>query len=197
MNPKPLNPKQRRFCQEYAISLNGAQAAVNAGYAPTHAKVTASRMLTYANVRECVDQLIAECRKRLDISLDGLTELFVEDRKLAHTNRQAGAAVSATEKIAKIHGYLKEHVQVDVRVTAAQMSDAELPARLAEMDREWVCLSGREGIEERIAHDKELLVRFDRGEFDSILPPQFARAPKSPPLVALSASEFRTVSPEK
>ena len=39
MNPKQLNPKQERFCQEYAVDLNGAQAAIRAGYAPTHAKV--------------------------------------------------------------------------------------------------------------------------------------------------------------
>ena len=54
-----MNPKQERFCQEYAVDLNGAQAAIRAGYAPTHAKVTASRMLTYANVRERIDRAIA------------------------------------------------------------------------------------------------------------------------------------------
>ena len=197
MDSKPLNPKQQKFCQEYVIDSNGARAATSAGYAPGSAKVTASRMLTYVNVRERIDQIQAEYRETMEISVDSLTSLFIDDRKLAHDNKQAGAAVSASEKIAKLHGYMKEHIKVDVRVTVGDMSDAEIDAGRDKIDCEHVCLSGREGIEERIAHDKELLVRFDSGEFDEILPPQFARAPKSPPLVVLGASEFQTVSPEK
>ena len=192
MSPKQLNPKQQRFCEEYAVDLNGAQAAIRAGYAPTHAKVTASRMLTYANVRERVDQLIIEYRERLDISLDGLTEFFVEDRQLAHKLGQAGAAVSATEKIAKIHGYMKERISVDVNVSVSQMSDTELDAEQERFDRECVIELGREGIEERIAAWKHLLVRFDNGEFADILLPAVARVPKAPPVLVLPVSEFQS-----
>jgi phage terminase small subunit len=40
-----LTPKEARFVAEYPIDLNGAAAAVRAGYAPKSAKVTASRLL--------------------------------------------------------------------------------------------------------------------------------------------------------
>ena len=77
------------------------------------------------------------------------------------------------------------------------MSDAELDAERDRMDRGWLSLSGRKGVEEKIAYYETLLVRFDSGEFDEILPPQFARVPKSPPLVALSASEFEIAPSER
>ena len=79
-----MNPKRQRFCEEYAIDLNGAQAATRAGYAPGSAKVTASRLLTDANVRARVDQLIVEYRERVEVSVDSITELLREDRQLAH-----------------------------------------------------------------------------------------------------------------
>ena len=187
-----MNPKRQRFCEEYAVDLNGAAAACRAGYAPGSAKVTASRLLTNDNVRKRVDELIVEYRERVEVSVDSITELFREDRRLAHKIGQAGAAVSATEKLAKLHGLLTERLKVDVRVTTGQMSDAEIAAGRDEIDCELIKLSGREGIKERIAHDEKLLVRFDRGEFDDVLPPQFARVPKSPPLVVLGASEFQS-----
>lgn len=40
-----LTQKEQRFVAEYPIDLNGAAAAVRAGYAPKSAKVTASRLL--------------------------------------------------------------------------------------------------------------------------------------------------------
>ncbi len=192
-----MNPKRQRFCEEYAVDLNGAQAAIRAGYAPGSAKVTASRLLTDANVRECVDQLIVKRQERLEVDIDSLTTLFRDDRQLAHDNKQAGAAVSATEKIAKLHGLMSERLKVDVNVNFSDMSDAELDAERDRQELEGVSLSGREGIVEQIAHYKNLLVRFDNGEFDDILPPALARVPKSPPLVVLPASEFQNTSSEQ
>ena len=45
-----IRSKQSRFVREYAVDCNGAAAAVRAGYSPRSAKVTASRLLTKANV---------------------------------------------------------------------------------------------------------------------------------------------------
>lgn len=46
-----LTPRQQRFVDEYAVKRNGAAAARAAGYAYSSAKVTASRLLTKANVK--------------------------------------------------------------------------------------------------------------------------------------------------
>jgi phage terminase small subunit len=45
-----LNDKQRRFCREYLVDLNGTQAAIRAGYSPKSAATTASDMLKYPHV---------------------------------------------------------------------------------------------------------------------------------------------------
>ncbi len=191
-----MNPKRQRFCEEYAVDLNGAAAATRAGYAPGSAKVTASRLLTDANVRERVDQLIAEGRERLNIDLDSLTEMFVEDRKLARESKQLGAAVSATEKIAKIHGYLKERIAVDVNITTGQMSGAELAAELDEIERESVRREGRPWVEAKIAKFKCYLVEIDSGEFDDRAPQQVAGTPGNPlPATFLTGPTSRNVLP--
>lgn len=55
-----MNARRKRFAQEYAKTGNGAQAAVKAGFSPKAAKVTASRLLTDANVRAEIARLSAK-----------------------------------------------------------------------------------------------------------------------------------------
>ena len=45
MADRGLTPKQRRFIQEYAVDLNGTQAAIRAGYSPKTARSIASETL--------------------------------------------------------------------------------------------------------------------------------------------------------
>lgn len=47
-----LRPRQHRFVAEYMLDLNATQAALRAGYSPRSARVTASRMLTKANIQD-------------------------------------------------------------------------------------------------------------------------------------------------
>ena len=55
---KPLTERERRFVDAYIgeAAGNGARAAILAGYARGSAKVTASRLLTRANVRVSLEQ---------------------------------------------------------------------------------------------------------------------------------------------
>lgn len=50
-----MTPKQRKFCDEYLISLNGADAAIKAGYSPKTAKTIASENLTKPNIRAYIE----------------------------------------------------------------------------------------------------------------------------------------------
>lgn len=52
-----LNAKQEMFCKEYLIDLNATQAAIRAGYSERSATVTASRLLTNANILARVKEL--------------------------------------------------------------------------------------------------------------------------------------------
>jgi len=62
-NKHGVTDQQQRFVDEYIVNpSNATQAAVKAGYSPNSAKVTASRLLTYANVQRYAN----ERRKALD-----------------------------------------------------------------------------------------------------------------------------------
>jgi phage terminase small subunit len=73
--------KQELFARAYvANGLNGAQAAIAAGFAKKSARVTASRLLTNANVKALIAELTSARAKKLDISADWV---LGELRKLA------------------------------------------------------------------------------------------------------------------
>ena len=101
-----LNAKQERFCEEYAVDSNGAQACIRAGYSPKAAKEQASRLLTKANVWDRIAELQAQHRARLDVTGESLTAELEEARALAIKKGHASAAVQATMGIAKLHGFL-------------------------------------------------------------------------------------------
>ena len=55
-----LTAKQEMFCQEYLVDLNGAAAAVRAGYSEKTAKEISSENLTKPNIAERIAALKAE-----------------------------------------------------------------------------------------------------------------------------------------
>jgi len=62
---KKMTAKQQRFCDEYLIDLNATQAAIRAGYSEKTAKEQGSRMLTNVNVKEYIEERMAEKEKNL------------------------------------------------------------------------------------------------------------------------------------
>jgi phage terminase small subunit len=69
-----LTPKQRRFVEEYIIDLNGAQAAIRAGYAPNSARQEAHRLLTNAYIEAAISELIRARSERTRITADRVVE---------------------------------------------------------------------------------------------------------------------------
>ena len=65
-----MTPKQRRFCDEYLIDLNGAQAAIRAGYSNATARAKACTILARADVKEYIAARMAEKEKELIASQD-------------------------------------------------------------------------------------------------------------------------------
>ena len=57
--PPGLTNKQYQFCLEYVVDLNGAQAAIRAGYSPKSASVIAAQNLAKAKVESYVAKLLA------------------------------------------------------------------------------------------------------------------------------------------
>ena len=52
-----MTPKQEKFCVEYLVDLNGAQAAIRAGYATTRADATAYNLLRNIEIKKRIDEL--------------------------------------------------------------------------------------------------------------------------------------------
>ena len=110
-----LTPKQERFAQLY-IELSNASEAYRRSYNAARMKaetihVKASQLLGQGKIAVRVAELQSEHRARHSITIDSLTEDLENDRQLAHTEGQAGAAVSATLGKAKLHGLLKDKVE--------------------------------------------------------------------------------------
>lgn len=67
---KKLTPKQTLFVKEYLIDLNATQAAIRAGYSEKAARVTASRMLTKANIMQSVMDGMKRTTAKADITAE-------------------------------------------------------------------------------------------------------------------------------
>ncbi len=125
-----LSAKQKRFCQEYIIDLNGAQAAIRAGYSKKTAKEQATRLLTKVHVQQCIGKLQGKLSERLEITADKvLTELakigfsniqdFVEKNNstvdLSQIENEKAAAVAGVKVTTTTSGTGKNR-QVEKRV---------------------------------------------------------------------------------
>lgn len=73
-----LNEKQKRFCEEYLVDMNGTQAAIRAGYSKKTAQEQSSRLLSNAIVQEYVAKLRQEQQERTKIDADWVLKQAVE-----------------------------------------------------------------------------------------------------------------------
>jgi hypothetical protein len=69
-------------------------------------------MLANDKIKARVENLKAAHRERHEITVDRITEMLEEDRKLAQQEGQAGAAVSASMAIAKLHGLILDRKEL-------------------------------------------------------------------------------------
>lgn len=78
-----ITPRQEMFCQEYAISHNGADAARKAGYSEKAAREQASLLLTKTNIRARIAEIEGGYLKRLNITKEAVLS---EIRKIAFSD---------------------------------------------------------------------------------------------------------------
>jgi phage terminase small subunit len=65
-----LDPKRRRFVEEFRISMNATQAAIKAGYSAKTAAVQGSQLLTKLKVQEALAEVQAEDSARCQVEVD-------------------------------------------------------------------------------------------------------------------------------
>ena len=134
-----ITSKQERFCQEYIIDYNGAQAAIRAGYAENSARKTASRMLTNADILARVLQ--REQTARLALTQDYVLQQLVDTYRCCREpepvmvyDADAGGmvesgkyqfdskgALRALELIGKHLGMYQDKLKLDAKLDTGQL----------------------------------------------------------------------------
>ena len=74
----PKEERQNRFVQEYIIDLNGAQAAIRAGYSPKTAREQASRLLSNVNIQEKIADARNARNERLKVDQDYVLNRLIQ-----------------------------------------------------------------------------------------------------------------------
>ena len=97
--------KQARFVREYAVDCNGAAAAVRAGYSPRSAKVTASRLLTKANVQRALRQIQQVDAERLALSREAVIDQLQDAIEFARVKQDPMAMIVGLRELGRMMGY--------------------------------------------------------------------------------------------
>ena len=105
------NHKHERYAQELARGLNQTAAYKAAGYIGD--ETAASRLSRNDKVQARVAELLERSAIKVEFTLADAARQLDEDRALAHSVGQAGAAVSASLGKAKLFGHVIEKAQVD------------------------------------------------------------------------------------
>ncbi len=79
MKKGKLIARQRRFCSEYPIDLNGTQAAIRAGYSPNGAEVAGHRLLRNVKVAAQIAKALQERVERTEVTADWVITKLVEN----------------------------------------------------------------------------------------------------------------------
>ncbi len=114
-----ITPKQERFCQEYVIDLNAAQAAIRAGYSKKAAKEQGSRLLANDGVAKEVARLQRSASEMAGVrAVDVLLEL----KRIA---------------FADLRSYLSYDANGSVSFTPSAELTPELTAAIAEVKQRY------------------------------------------------------------
>jgi len=100
-----LTTRQEAFAQHFVITGSGAEAARRAGYAPVCARVTASRLLTKANVQA---EIAAERRaheRTIGTSREQVAAELMDVVDLARERGDVRGMIAALREVGLVCGY--------------------------------------------------------------------------------------------
>ena len=100
-----LTPKQRKFCDLYVKTGNGAQAARDSGYSENSDRVIAAQNLSKLNVRKYVDMKMEEAVKKVGVGRDWRLEML---KKGIELNFQGKADKEGCVDLKGLRGLINE-----------------------------------------------------------------------------------------
>lgn len=131
------NARHERYAQELAKGQSQLDAYAAAGYKPDRGAAT--RLSAKISAR--VDALKARAAEKVEVTVADIARQLDEDRELARSLGQTGAAVSASLGKAKVLGLIVERQELTGKnggpIEYRDLSDDEVAARIAahEADR--------------------------------------------------------------
>ena len=125
-----MNPKQRKFVQEYLKDLNATQAAIRAGYSKKTARSIANELLTKPDIRAAVQAGQKKSAERAEVSVE---YVITKLRKLAEDAMADDDRTNANrslELLGKHVGAFAENI--NLRGNLTNLSDEEIERRINE-----------------------------------------------------------------
>ncbi len=114
MTGSALTPKQARFVEEYPVDLNGAAAAIRAGYAKSGASVQGSRLLANANIRRALSEVMETRSEATAITAEGVLKRldFLANECSGDDRWNPTSAARALELLGKHLGLFTDRLDV-------------------------------------------------------------------------------------
>lgn len=157
-----LNARQERFCHEYIIDSNATQAAIRSGYSPRAAGPVASRLLTNANVRARVDELLAEIKST---KIADATEVLETLTRILRREELDGVVTTVTKK--------RKYVDDNGNKVAEEFEEAqivEVPTKVYDVNRAAETLAKKYGLlkdGDDSSHPVTVVIDYDYGNDNS------------------------------
>lgn len=110
-NISKLTDKQKRFCEEYMIDLNGTQAAIRSGYSENTAKEIGYENLTKPHIQNYLKELMKSKSDEINHSLDDslkidfdLIQKYQNCLNVLENDKSTGKDIEVAERTIKYIG---------------------------------------------------------------------------------------------
>ena len=157
-----LTEKQKRFCDEYLVDLNGTQAAIRAGYSEKTAKQIAQQNLTKLDIQEYIKKRMAEKEDALIAKQDEVLQTLT---RVLRRQEMDTVVVTCKERSSR---YDENGKKVIVEKEVPRV--VKIPTRVNDLNKAAELLGRRYGLyTEKIETDvdMELNINIDYGEDDT------------------------------
>ncbi len=108
---KPLTAKQSRFLDEYMVDMNGAAAAVRAGYSEKTSRAIAAENLAKPYIKAELQARGAALARELEITREDVVKNLLDVFNMSRELKNPAAMISSMSTIAKILGYFAPEVK--------------------------------------------------------------------------------------
>lgn len=158
-----LTEKQKRFCDEYLVDLNGTQAAIRAGYSEKTAKQIAQQNLTKLDIQEYIKKRMAE---KEDALIAKQNEVLQTLTRVLRRQEMDTVVVTCKERSS---GYDENGKKVIVEKEIPRV--VQIPTRVNDLNKAAELLGRRYGlytekIETDVDMDLNITVDYGDGEDD-------------------------------